>query len=59
MWTIKARDARRIRAAETKYMKNQQDILGQNIKEIKNCRGIIYIPSVGKYRITEESGYNV
>jgi hypothetical protein len=32
--TIKTRDARRIRAAEIKYMKEQQDILGQITKQI-------------------------
>jgi hypothetical protein len=33
-WTIKARDARRITAAEMKYMREQQDTLGQNTKQI-------------------------
>jgi hypothetical protein len=32
--TIKARDARRITAAEKKYMRKQQDTLGQITKQI-------------------------
>jgi len=33
-WTIKARDATRITAAEIKYMEEQQDTLGQITKQI-------------------------
>jgi hypothetical protein len=38
-WTIKARDARRITAAEMKYMREeQQDTLGQDTKQIHNLQ---------------------
>ena len=61
-WTIKARDASRITAAEMKCMrKKQQDTLGQIIKQTKRLQRIKYNPSFGKkkYRTTEEIGYDM
>jgi anthranilate/para-aminobenzoate synthase component II len=37
-WNIKARDARRIRAAQMKHMRKQQDILRQNIKQTQRLQ---------------------
>jgi hypothetical protein len=37
-WTIKARGARRITAAEMKYVKQQQDTLGQITKQIQRLQ---------------------
>jgi hypothetical protein len=35
-WTINTRDARRITAAETKYINKEQNTLGQIIKQIQS-----------------------
>ena len=37
-WTIKARDARRITAAEMKYTRRQQDTLGQMKKQMNKLQ---------------------
>jgi hypothetical protein len=37
-WTIKARDAKRIPAAEMKYVRRKADTLGQIIKQIQTLQ---------------------
>jgi hypothetical protein len=43
--TIKARDAIKIKAAETKCMKKQWSTLGEIIKKYRDCNGTKYGPS--------------
>jgi hypothetical protein len=43
-WTIKARDARRITAAEMKYMRRTADILGQTTKQITDILNNVFRP---------------
>jgi exopolysaccharide biosynthesis protein len=57
-WTIKARDATRITAADMKCMRITARYTCTDHKNA-DCKGIKYNPSVGiKYRTTRENRYN-
>jgi anthranilate/para-aminobenzoate synthase component II len=47
-WNIKARDARRIRAAQMKHMRKQQDIFRQNMKQTQRLQRTKYHSSFGQ-----------
>jgi hypothetical protein len=47
-WTTKARDAKRVTAAEMKYKKKHQDTLGQTIQQIQRLQRIKHNPNLGQ-----------
>jgi uncharacterized protein YebE (UPF0316 family) len=58
-WTIKARDARRITAAEIKMRETQRDTLGQMIQQIQGLQRIKYNPNLGQKLNTEKIGHDM
>jgi hypothetical protein len=59
-WTAEARDAKRMTAEETKYMRNTAGKNGRVIKQIQIARELnITLFFLKKYRNTEENSCNI
>jgi hypothetical protein len=59
-WTIKARDSRRVSAAEMKYMRRTAGYTGTDYKKkYINCKGVKTNSNFGQIWNTRETRYNM